>query len=450
MSTTLYEIHEDLTTDPVSYYPEIVPRAELSLEDVCTLMSTSEPLLSYETCRIVINTLSQAIAGALAAGSWVLLEDFCMWQPEFTDVLANPDDTLDTDTLDVVAYQQDAFVDAVEARVTFELLRYAFPVAPYITLAYEAKYNLPDHVEDIVGLFVIGQDFAVDRDDAETGVWLKSPAGNDYKQERVSLIGSTQLLITATLSGEGGAAGQNSVEHELSVRSRYAEGGDIQTGVYASKLRAVNVVDDSNNKTFLIDSQTASIALVEGSTVGQGEMVPISAYVSGSDLQIVTITDGVTSEPVTVSTDKVVTLAVKGDHKFILLNIADFAQLYANVTDRGGLTEVAQLDNTNIPVYVMTGDQFGEVSDPRSCFCRYIPAGTSSISITVSIIVPPGWIFSGGYYSVKIGSFPNEDDNDDRQWSTSGYTYNYTDPPEGFLYLDVPGSFYASVTISYS
>lgn len=377
MATILYEIWEDDSVDPPEYYVEFVSREELSLEDMCYLINTVESLITEATCRAVLMELQNVIADQLAIGNWILFDDFWLWQPELDDQLELPTEEPSYE-LAVACDIQSSVDDFVVDEGTFELLRYAFPVAPYITSCNDSKYLLPDHVVTGEGFVVYGDSFDVDPADSETGVWLKSAAGNDYQQDRFVSGSSTQITVVGTPTIEG-AAGQNSVEQTLSVRSRYEDGGDIATGEYANKVRARNVINSTYKKAFLINNQSSSVVNCQMNYISTDADLILYAYINEAVLYIKSIYEGNESPEIPISSNKEYSIPVYGDLWFVI-DVIDYTTLLQNVTDRQN--QIIELLEVGIEFTAIA-----TITPPYSFEGAAFPTGTR---IAIRIIVPPG------------------------------------------------------------
>lgn len=286
MSTILYEVNEDTTTDPVSYYPSAVSRGDLTEDDLAKLISDAEPTLSEVVCKTTILLIGEVFAEYLARGLFVDLDGFIIFDMTFTSTFEFPNSWIDYDLFEPEGYCHSSFVQNVLDNAEFELLRYTFPRAPYIVGCNETEKSMADHVQTLTGLVIDGEDFAIDTSDQETGVWIESPAGVNYKQDRISLNEEAQIIITAILSGDFGAAGPNSVERTLSVRSRYEEGGSVGVGVYGKKIRGVNRITHADRNIFLTGVEISGIASISDHSFEVGDTLFLVALITDSVLSI--------------------------------------------------------------------------------------------------------------------------------------------------------------------
>ena len=340
MSTILYIIYENTETTPTTYYPEVYSRADIDIDQIASLINEAHQTIDVALIKVTLLEMAEVIKRELADGYWVSFDDFMTFQ---TGINAESTDTeiyLDEDDLQVIGYVYNAFTDAVEDAATFELLKYGFPRAPWILSAVDSKYGLVDHVVDNHGLTITGEDFVIDKSDTYQGVWIKSPAGNDYRQNKYTYVSSGTIIITAELSGEDGPAGKNSVEVELSIRASYDGGSTISTGTYENKIRRINQVSDAENKVFLKGSQTTCGVQILNTGYQQYEEVLIQAYMDGESINL-SLYEGTTlKDTVNAIGNGYNLLSGTGT---LQLKISDYNSFVANLTN--GITETVRFND---------------------------------------------------------------------------------------------------------
>ena len=338
MSTILYIIYENNETTPTTYYPEVYSRTDIDIDQIASLINEAHQTIDVALVKVTLLEMAEVIKRELADGYWVSFDDFMTFQ---TGINAESTDTeiyLDEDDLQVIGYVYNAFTDAIEDAATFELLKYGFPRAPWILSAVDSKYGLVGHVVDNHGLTITGEDFVIDKSDTDQGVWIKSPAGNDYRQNKYTYVSSTMIIITAELSGEDGPAGKNSVEVELSIRASYDGGETISTGTYEKKLRRINQISNTENKAFLKDTQTTCGVTVKNLGYQQYEEIIIYASVSGTGIEISLYEGKELKDTANITGNEVVYLYGTGHVK---INISDYSSFLSNLS--AGLIETIKL-----------------------------------------------------------------------------------------------------------
>jgi hypothetical protein len=339
MSSILYIIYENTETTPTTYYPEVYSRADIDIDQIASIINEAHQTIDVALAKVTLLEMAKVISLELSSGYWVSFSDFMTFQ---TEINAESEDTeiyIDEDDLEVIGYVYNDFTDAVESAATFELLKYGFPREPWILTAIETKYNLPDHVVDNHGLIITGEDFVVDKSDSEQGVWIKSPAGNNYRQNKYTYVSDGEIIITAELSGENGPAGKNSVEVELSIRASYDDGSTISTGTYGNKLRRVNQISDTENKVFLTGSQTTCGVELLNFSYQQYEEIILYASTAETGVDISLYEGDSLQDTVNVTENSSFLLYGTGA---VELNVTDYSILLSNLSV--GITEIAQLN----------------------------------------------------------------------------------------------------------
>lgn len=264
MGTVLYNVNEDSSTDPISYYPSAVITSTLNTEAISQLINDKEPTISLDTARTGLNEFRDVCMDWLEWGYWILLEDFVQIYTELNvNFGENYMGDIVPEDLQALGDSQDLFVSDTESLITFDLNRYTFPLKPYIKSTQEKRYDTINHIVGGYGCYLYGSDFGSSMDDDETGVWMESPAGNNYQQVNNLSFTDTSIIFVPDVTGETGAAGNNSVEHLLTVRGRYEEGSPVVIGD-SFTCRAINQIDQSagENKAFLIGNQTGNVVQI--------------------------------------------------------------------------------------------------------------------------------------------------------------------------------------------
>jgi len=381
MSSILYIIYENNTTTPASYYPEASPRADIGIEQISSIINETHPTIDADLAMVTLLEMAEVIKRELSSGSWVQIGDFVTFQ---TLINAESDSVIiyfDDDNLEVIGYVYKDFAEAIGDAATFELLRYGFPREPWIQSAIESKYGLIDHVIDNHGLTITGEDFVLDKADPEQGVWIKSPAGNNYRQNKYTYISTGTIIITAELSGELGPAGQNSVEHELSIRASYDNGETISTGIYTTKIRGINDVDNDHRHIFLTGTQIDNVVqVIISDAPDELEVILTAEYDEG----ILSMYNDINSK-VDIHSDGGYEIQIKGGYT-ASIEVLNRNTLISNIGVYGSsISELALLDVT-IPISslqngVYVDDNVG--SEEFTYYTFYIPDDADGLSIEI-------------------------------------------------------------------
>ena len=340
MGEVLYNVNEDSTTVPVSYYPSVVVTGNLNTDDISKLISEKQPTITADTARACLNEFREVCIDWLSWGVWVLIEDFVQIYTDL-DIDFGQDYIGDIQPEDLLSLgdAQHKFEEDTESLITFTLNRYTFPTKPYINSVQEKRYNYIGHIVGNYGCYLYGEDFGASMDDPETGVWLESPAGNNYQQNNNISFSQGTIIFIPEVTGEQGPGGANSVEHILTVRGRYVENDPVVIG-HEKLTRAINFITESNAKLFLSGNQTECASIVSHDF--EPETVLLVQY-DGNVISVIN-TDGevIGSEDVDSNGDYI----IRCSDNFIALRIDSLANLGQNSTSYGGaITELINLSS---------------------------------------------------------------------------------------------------------
>lgn len=274
MTTILYEINEDSSVTPPTYYPTVVIRAEIGTYEIAEKINILEPTMSPGMVVAILEQMRTVFLRKLSTGYFIELEDFFGMNTDFDQPVDEYPDTPPNSTLIIVGYATDSYTEEVESISEFELYRYTFPKKPFIKLTYDYPTNYPDYIQDMSPFYIEGYDFGIISDDVETGVWLTTPADNNYKQERISYIVTNTIIITPILTAEAGPAGPNSVELVMTIRGRYGEGLSI---AYSNqyRIRKKNIITFDHKEIMLNKEQSGGVCNIFGHTYGVGDEVRV-------------------------------------------------------------------------------------------------------------------------------------------------------------------------------
>lgn len=273
MTSILYEINEDTTTTPTTYYPSVVIRADVNENQISEKINNIQPEISEEIILAILLTLGKVVTPKLAEGYFYELDDFWSLSTDFDNNLEYYDEVVRSEDFIVIGYSLKEYDQDVESIATFELYRYTFPTIPFISNTFDYTTNYLDFIQHLKSFYIEGEDFGINSD-ADTGVWITTPALNNYKQDRISLLTTSLIIITAVLTDEIGPAGSNSVELSVTIRGRYEEGGPLFISD-AYRVRKKNTINLTNNKIFLTSTQSDDVAEIISHTFNSNEIFRI-------------------------------------------------------------------------------------------------------------------------------------------------------------------------------
>lgn len=264
-----YQVRLNALTSPPSYTCFVVPGLTQGYDEIAAAINLRNPTIPVETAKTVLLALPEEIKRELANGNTVNLTGFCSFVTTMPVRLASATDPLPTGAVDVQAKPSTPFKNKIKAAATFTRLP-ATVKAPTITAALDAPTKIDGFIREQYGFQITGSNLGFDPTDATQGVFLLSPAGNFIQQTNLALNEPSKLIIVPTFDTVAGPAGTASVENVLEVRSKYTESGQLRTGSYGKKLRALNVISDAtSDKLFVCGSATAGPAIVKTYTGAQ-------------------------------------------------------------------------------------------------------------------------------------------------------------------------------------
>lgn len=256
MSVT-YEVKPNALTSPPSYTCKPIANAVLGYDEMATKINTHNPTIPIQVARAVLEAFREEVKIQLADGNTVNLNGFCSFVVTMPVRLAAPSDPLPSNALDIAAKPAKPFKDAVRQAATYNR-QATVTKAPSIKSAYDTNTGVVGFIRENMGFRINGSNLKFSPTDALQGVFLMSPAGNEIKQTNISLSDPSNIIITPVFDTEAGPAGTASVENELIVKAKYTTNGQLRTGTYGQKLRALNVISDSTSDQLFVVGDAAT------------------------------------------------------------------------------------------------------------------------------------------------------------------------------------------------
>jgi nucleoid DNA-binding protein len=325
-----YQVVANALTNPPSYTCRVVPSKSLGYDEVAAQINLHNPTIPVSTAKTVLEAFREEVKLQLADGNTVNLANFVSFVTTMPVKLASATDSLPSNPISVSAKPSTTFKGEVQQAATYT--RLATPVkAPTLNAAFDASTGIDGFCRNGYGLRISGSNLRFNADDSDQGVFLMSQAGNDMRQDNISLNDPSNLIVIPGLDPATQPAGAASVEHVLSVRSKYTDNGTLRSGGYSKKMRTTNVISDTNKKLFVTGAATSGPAVVKtysGSTVN----CRILAQVQTTGELTLAIA------PLSGSFGQAMTVAANGD--FVLAGLA--ANVTVTVTDWEALAAAAQ------------------------------------------------------------------------------------------------------------
>jgi hypothetical protein len=295
-----YQVTPNALTNPPSFTCRVVPNSVLGYDEVATQINLHNPTIPVSTAKTVLEAFRSEVVLQLAAGNTVNLSNFASFVVTMPVKLAAATDSLPANPISVSAKPSTTLKAEIQQQATYTRLQ--TPVkAPTLNAAYDASSGIDGFCRNGYGLRISGSNLRFNADDVEQGVFLLSQAGNDMHQDNISLNDPSNLIIIPGLDPAAQPAGAASVEHVLTVRSKYTDNGTLRSGGYSKKMRTINMISDTNKKLFVTGTATSGPAVVKtyaGSTVNcrilaqvqtTGELTLAIAPLSGSFGQAMTV-----------------------------------------------------------------------------------------------------------------------------------------------------------------
>lgn len=269
MSAIGYQVIANVLTNPPSYTARVVPNSILGYDEVAAQINLHNPTIPVGTAKTVLEAFREEVKLQLANGNTVNLSNFVSFVTTMPVKLVNATDPLPSNPINISAKPATPFKDEIRAAATYTRLATEIK-APSIASAFDTVSAINGFVRNGYGLRISGTNLRFDQADVNEGVFLLSSAGNDVRQDNISLNDPSNLIVIPGLDSAAGPAGTASVEHSLSVKSRYTDNGQIRTGTYGKKLRSPNVISDAtSDQVFVCGAQTSGPAKIKTYTGAQ-------------------------------------------------------------------------------------------------------------------------------------------------------------------------------------
>lgn len=320
-----YQVTPNMLTNPPSFTCRPVANAVLGYDEVAAQINLRNPTIPATTAKTVLEALRLEVKEQLAAGNTVNLSNFVSFVVTMPVKLAASTDPLPANPINISAKPSTTFKTEVQAIATYT--RVPTPVkAPTLNSAYDSSSGIDGFCRNGYGLRISGSNLRFNADDVEQGVFLLSAAGNDMRQDNISLNDPSNLIVIPGLDPAVQPAGAASVEQVLTVRSKYTDNGSLRSGGYSKKLRALNVITDSNKKLFVTGTATSGPATVKTYT---GTQVKCRILAQASSTGIITLSIA----PLSGAFGQEMTVTANGD--YVLQGLA--ANVTVTVSDYDGL-----------------------------------------------------------------------------------------------------------------
>lgn len=342
-----YQVRPNVLTSPPSFTCRVVPVAILGYQEIAAQINMRNPTIPASVALTVLEALREEVKLQLADGNTVNLEGFCSWVTSLPVRLATANDPLPTDPVQVRIKPSVVLRDDVIGLASYTRLP-ATVKSPTVDSAYDTITRIDGLIREGYGFRISGSNLGFDPTDATQGPFLLSPAGNYIAQTNVALNDPSSTIIVPVFDVVAGPAGTASVEQQLEMRSKYTENGQLRTGTYSKKLRALNVISDAtSDQLFVVGAAVSGPAKVKtyvGATVTcrfiaqvkpSGELVLSVGELDGNDGQQMIVTaNGDFSLP---GLDAAVVVQVT-DYDTLLANAMAYSRFLQEVCELSTLT----------------------------------------------------------------------------------------------------------------
>ena len=236
-----YNVLPNALTSPPSYTGRPVPQVIHDYDSMAEVISLRNPTIPEATAKTVLQAFREEVVIQLSDGNSINLSNFISFVVSMPIRLENSTDPLPADPVDVKGKPSPTLKEEVENMATYTREPY-FTKAPDIEACMDTNSEISNWVRDGFGVRVDGSDIGFDPLDDELGITLLSPAGNEIKQENLSLNEPSTLIFTCVQDVALGPAGRHSVENQLSIKSRYTVNGKVRLGIYSKLIRITNKI----------------------------------------------------------------------------------------------------------------------------------------------------------------------------------------------------------------
>jgi hypothetical protein len=329
-----YQVVPNPLTTPPSFYGRTQAIEVLGSDRIAELVNLHNPTIPYQTAATVIEAFRDEIVRQLALGNTVKIENFVSFVTTLPVALETPESPLPANALDIKAKPSAPFKSDIRRQATLE--RQPFIVkAPNVASAYDASIGHQGLVREGFGLRIGGSDLAFDQTKSDEGVFLESANETVVRQVNIALNEPSNLIIIPEFDAVAGPAGAASVEHMMTVRTRYTETGNVRIGSYSRPLRTINPISDANVKLFVVEDNANGPAIVKAYT-GDKVLARIIAQVTPLNVLTLSIApmDGETGQAMNVTANGDYVLSGLNDD--VTVTVSDFAALTASAKSRYG------------------------------------------------------------------------------------------------------------------
>ena len=328
MSTTKYNVVNNLLTSPPTFYPQVVPNDIRSIDDVAKRINELNGTIPAKTAKTVIEAFAEIVAEEVGNGNTVLINNFASFKPKLSGSMAAATDPLPANSFSVNVVVAAPFQAAVASQVSFEKIGVK-AIVPSIAEVKDTNTEIANYIRANYGLAISGAKMGWNQANSDEGVFLTS-SNAVTRQTNITYSKATQAFIVPNL--DSGISSPD-VEYTLDVRTRYTENGQLRVGAYSKKLRTTNTLSTANDEVFSTGGAAGPATLSYSGAPGDAR---IQAYIASDGVLYAKIGTlaGVFQDPVSITANA--TYALSGTVNMV---VADYTTLYATVQSYGKFME---------------------------------------------------------------------------------------------------------------
>lgn len=342
-----YRVVENKLTYHYSWYCQPIVRSVLGVDEISVLISNSLCISEF-LARDTIVAFVEVVFDALINGNAVTLENIMTFKITLPGRLEQATDNY-RGSCDVDCNIAKAYRDWIRSMAKFERENDP-PSDPVVASVMDNSSFRLNYLSPGGAYTVIGSDIRLAH--SGSGVWLKSPSGNNIKQINILENLPSRIVAVPIFDTAPGPAGPNSVEMRLVLKTRTDIDAPLKTSNYSGAIRTMNIVSNSYPGIFVIGQQSSAPVVVTGQDIPQGTVVVLVAqliagfvyvFEEGSVVKVKMAQNGPYSVP------------VSGGN--VSMSVTDADVLRANVIASGRyLVEVATMNySSGFPIVSFNG-----------------------------------------------------------------------------------------------
>lgn len=271
-----YDVVENKMTVPASFTCRPVPIKVLGYDEIASIISAKNPSVTPNLVKCVLQQLSWITEKELLAGNAITLTNFVSIYLSIQSKLRHPDEPIPKDGLDIIGDPAPQFVKDVSDLATFTRRGFV-QKAPKIESEIDSNSGIPNWIRPGHAMTLTGSNLKFSPLRGDEGVFLTSPAGNTYLLDVPLFLSDKKVITMPIIDSEEGPAGKASVAYDLTLSARFASSGEVKTGSFLGRIRATNVIDQTNDLVFVSGSSATAPARIAAYT-GEAMLAKIVAW----------------------------------------------------------------------------------------------------------------------------------------------------------------------------